>query len=123
MGIYLSQSNIQQLRQEVEGKGSFQIALVAMQPATFIEVKTAADELYRQLKEYGYSVLLDDRGQRPKNMFKLVELLEIRHRIVISARSLSAGVYEYKDLLMDEFVKVKIADCSEFLQKRVSFAS
>ncbi len=116
MGIYLSQTNILELRHQLEQAGGFQIALAPMQPATFVEVKEATDRLYAQLQEQGFSVLVDDRGQRPRNMFEVIELLGIRHRLVISARSLSAGVYEYKDLQTDEFLKVKISDCIEFLK-------
>lgn len=118
--MYLSQSNIKLLRHKVENEGGFQIALAPMQPATFYEVKQATDALYQQLKQSDFLVLVDDRGQRPKNMFKAIELLGIRHRIVISGRSISAGVCEYKDLLTDEFYKIKISNCIKFLRDRVA---
>jgi len=115
----LSQSNIKKLRQKVEHGGGFQIALAPMQPATFIEVKEATDRLYRELLEAGFSVLLDDRGQKPKNMFEVIVFLGIRHRVVISGRSLSAGVLEYKDLQSDFFEKVPLDEIVPFLQKRI----
>jgi prolyl-tRNA synthetase len=65
-------------------------------------------------------VLVDDRNQKPKNMFKVIEFLGIRHRLVISSRSISAGVYEYKDLLTDEFVKVSETEALAFLQQKVN---
>jgi len=96
--MYLSQTNINELRKRVEHGGGFQVALAPMQPATFVEVKQASDRLYRDLTEAGLTVLVDDRGQKPKNMFAVISFLGIRHRLVISGRSLSAGVVEYKDL-------------------------
>lgn len=115
----LSQSNIKKLRQKVEHEGGFQIALAPMQPATFVEVKEASDRLYRELTEAGFSVLLDDRGQRPKNMFEVIAFLGIRHRVVISGRSISAGVYEYKDLIEDVFEKVPESSMVDFLKRRI----
>ncbi len=122
VGIYLSQSNINALRHQVENKGGFQIALAPMQPATFIEVKEATNTLYRQLLAAGFSVLVDDRGRRPKNMFEVIEFLGIQHRLVISGRSLSAGVCEYKDLHTNEFYKIHLDECFGFLKDRVSRA-
>ena len=114
----LSQSNIKKLRQKVEHEGGFQIALAPMQPATFIEVKDASDRLYRELLEAGFSVLLDDRGQKPNNMFEVIAFLGIRHRLVISGRSLSAGVVEYKDLQTDFFEKIPLGNIVSYMQNR-----
>ncbi len=114
--MYLSQTNISELRQKVESEGGFQIALAPMQPATFLNVKIATDKLYQQLVGVGIKVLVDDRGQKPKNMFEVIEFLGIRHRVVISSRSISAGVYEYKDLQTNHFCKIKEADAFRFLQ-------
>jgi len=117
--MYLSQTNLDELRDKVENKKGFQIALAPMQPATFQNVKIATDKLYQQLVEAGFSVLVDDRNQRPKNMFEVIEFLGVRHRVVISERSLSAGVYEYKDLKSDTFKKVAVNNILEFIQKRL----
>lgn len=117
--MYLSQTNLKELRHRVEIEGGFQIALALMLPATFLNVKTAAESLYQQLINAGFSVLIDDRNQKPKNMFEVIEFLGICHRVVISGRSISAGVYEYKDLQTGEFVKVPEKDVFKFLKKRV----
>ncbi len=114
--MYLSKTNIIQLRETVEKEGGFQIVLAPMQPATFLNVKIATDKLYQQLVDKGLKVLVDDRGQKPKNMFEVIEFLGVRHRVVISSRSISAGVYEYKDLQTDQFRKIKEADAFGFLQ-------
>jgi len=118
--MYLSQTNITQLRESVETDGGFQIALAPMQAATFLNVKIATDRLYQQLVDKGLKVLVDDRGQKPKNMFEVIAFLGIRHRVVISSRSISAGVYEYRDLQTDYFCKIKEADAFEFLQNLLS---
>jgi len=113
--MYLSQTNIKKLRDKVENNDGFQIALAPMQPATFIEVKAATDRIYLQLVKAGFSVLVDDRGQKPKNIFKVIEFLGIRHRVVVSMRSLSVGPVEYKDLQTNEFVKVPLAELVTYL--------
>ncbi len=121
--MYLSQSNIDLLRHHVEEEGGFQIAIAPMFPQLFPNVWMAAESLYKELNTAGYSVLLDDRNQRPKNMFEVIEFLGIRHRVVISSRSISANVMEYRDLETDEFYKVVLDSASEFLFDRLLTAS
>ncbi len=117
--MYLSQYNLETLRDEVENKDGFQIALAPMQPATFLNVKMATDEIYQSLVKEGLKVLVDDRNRKPKDMFEVIEFLHIEHRVVISSRSISAGVYEYKNLLTDEFVKIPQADIVNFLLNKL----
>ncbi len=117
--MYLSQSNINELRSKVENKSGFQIALVPMQSETFLNVKLATDQLYKQLVSEGLSILVDDRKQKPRNKFEVIEFLGIRHRVVISSRSISAQVFEYKDLHTDEFQKISQTVAVEFLKQRV----
>jgi len=117
--MYLSQSNIDELRNKVENESGFHIALVPMQPETFLNVKLATDKLYKQLVSEGISVLVDDRKQKPHNKFEVIEFLRIRHRVVISSRSISAKVFEYKDLQTDEFEKISEATAIKFLKQRV----
>ncbi len=117
--MYLSQTNIVELRQKVDQDGGFQIAIAPMQPATFMNVQIATDNLYKKLVESGFTVLVDDRGQKPKNMFEVIAFLGIQHRVVISSRSISKGMYEYKDLETDYFEKVAESEMCNFLQSRV----
>ena len=118
--MYLSQSNIDELRDKVENRGGFQIAIAPMQPTTFLNVKIATDKLHQDLIDAGITVLVDDRNQKPGNMFSLIRFLGIRHRLVISSRSISAGVYEYKDLLTDEFEKIAETEALEYLIDRLA---
>lgn len=119
LNVYLSKTNIKSLRQKVEQENGFQIALVPMQSNTFLNVHIAIEALYKNLSEAGYSVLVDDRDQKPNNKFKVIEFLNIQHRVVISGRSISAGVYEYKDLLTDYFEKVPEKEIYAFLNNRI----
>lgn len=59
-------------------------------------VKNTAEEIYQQLLDAGYDVLLDDRNERPGVMFADMELIGIPHRLVIGEKSLDRGVVEYK---------------------------
>ena len=118
--MYLSKSNIQALRDQVEEQLGFQIALVPMQADTFLNVKIATDALYKALSKAGISVLVDDRKQKPKNKFKVIAFLKIPHRVVISSRSISAGVYEYKNLKTDYFEKVPEKAISDFIMRQLA---
>jgi prolyl-tRNA synthetase len=59
-------------------------------------VRTAATDLYEQLKAAGVDVLLDDRGERPGVMFAEMELIGIPHRIVVGDRGLKEQQVEYQ---------------------------
>ena len=63
--------------------------------------------------------IVDDRKQKPSNKFEVIAFLGIRHRVVISSRSISAKVYEYKDLQTDEFQKISESTAIDFLKQRV----
>ena len=115
--MYLSRSNITELRTKIESQQGFQIALVPMQFNTFLNVKIATDTLYKSLRDKGIRVLVDDRDQKPKNKFEVIESLKIRHRVVISSRSISAGVFEYKNIETNYFEKIPEKKMIDFLAK------
>ncbi len=73
----------------------FDIALVPIGMQKSAAVKDKVEEIYSQLEEAGFDVLLDDRNERPGVMFADMELIGIPHRLVISERSLKRGVVEY----------------------------
>lgn len=60
------------------------------------EVRRAADALYDALAAAGVDVALDDRDLRPGPMFADADLIGIPHRVVIGAKGLANGQYEYK---------------------------
>lgn len=59
-------------------------------------VVTAADELHDELEELGVSVLYDDTSKRPGEKFADADLIGLPHRIVVSAKTVAAGTFEYK---------------------------
>ena len=74
----------------------FDVVLVPINMHRSDAVKTAAEDLYAELQERGFDVLLDDRDARPGVKFADAELIGIPHRLVISERGLAAGELEYR---------------------------
>ncbi|MEK8044918.1 proline--tRNA ligase [Ideonella margarita] len=74
------------------------------------EVKTAADQLYAELKAAGVDVLLDDRGERPGAMFADWELVGVPQRVVISDRGLKEGLLEVQGRRDAEAAKIATTD-------------
>jgi prolyl-tRNA synthetase len=60
------------------------------------ETVKAAESLCAQLMDDSIEVLYDDRDVRPGEKFADADLMGIPHRIVISQKTISGGVYEYK---------------------------
>ena len=60
------------------------------------EVVKAADELYEVLQAQGITVLYDDSNKRPGEKFADADLLGLPHRVVVSAKTVAAGQFEYK---------------------------
>ncbi len=59
-------------------------------------VVQAADALYSDLQTKGITVLYDDRDNRPGEKFADADLMGIPYRVVISAKTVAAGVIETK---------------------------
>ena len=59
-------------------------------------VKTASENLYRDLLKAGVDVILDDRGERPGAMFADWELVGVPHRVTIGDRGLKDRFVEYQ---------------------------
>lgn len=116
--MILSHFSLDSLREKIEAGGSFKIIITPVFPRLFDRVQQKAEILHNLLESQGYSVLLDDRNQKPKNMFKVAAFLKIPHRLTISNRSIDAGVYEYFELQTEERYKVPIDEVSTFLQNR-----
>jgi prolyl-tRNA synthetase len=66
------------------------------------QVNKSTNDIYSQLIENGFDVLLDDRGLRPGVMFSESELLGIPHRITISEKTLAEDKVEYKNRSSNE---------------------
>jgi prolyl-tRNA synthetase len=66
------------------------------------DVVRAADKLYDELTRAGVEVLYDDRDVRPGEKFADADLLGIPHRVVVSAKTVEQGMFEYKRRTADE---------------------
>ncbi len=74
----------------------WQVAVCVINPKNDPAVVDAANALYAELNAAGMDAVLDDRGLRPGVMLADIELIGIPHRVVVSARGLEAGTYEYR---------------------------
>ena len=59
-------------------------------------VKKTTNDLYNQMLELGFEVLLDDRNVRPGVKFADAELIGIPHRVVISEKGVEKNNIEYR---------------------------
>jgi prolyl-tRNA synthetase len=60
------------------------------------DVVSAATDLYKSLTEAGVTVLYDDRDERPGTKFADADLIGLPYRVVVSAKTIEAGKYEFK---------------------------
>ncbi len=74
----------------------WQVAVCIINPKNDPAVVAAADALYEELATHGVDAVLDDRGLRPGPMLADMELIGIPHRVVVSARGLESGTFEYR---------------------------
>ncbi|MEO5963185.1 MAG: His/Gly/Thr/Pro-type tRNA ligase C-terminal domain-containing protein, partial [Thermomonas sp.] len=74
----------------------WQVAVCIINPKNDPAVIDAANVLYAELNAAGLDAVLDDRGLRPGVMLADIELIGIPHRVVVSARGLEAGSFEYR---------------------------
>lgn len=74
----------------------WQVAVCVINPKADPDIAAAAEALYSELNAAGIDCVLDDRGLRPGAMFADIELIGIPQRVVVSARGLAAGTFEYR---------------------------
>ncbi|HET7126841.1 MAG TPA: proline--tRNA ligase, partial [Lysobacter sp.] len=79
-----------------EPMAPWRVAVCVINPKNDEAVNAAAEALYAELNAAGIEAVLDDRGLRPGAMFADIELIGIPHRVVVSARGLEAGTFEYR---------------------------
>jgi prolyl-tRNA synthetase len=60
------------------------------------DVVSAATDLYKSLTDAGVTVLYDDRDERPGTKFADADLIGLPYRVVVSAKTIEAGKYEFK---------------------------
>lgn len=103
-----------------EALAPFQIALCPMNMHKSLRLKAAAEALYLQLTEAGFSVLFDDRKVRPGFMFSDMELIGIPHRLVLGDRGLDNNIVEYRARTASENQEIPLNDIIGFLQKSLN---
>jgi len=97
----------------------FHLALVPIGMHKSERLAAAAEKLYAELQAAGYSVLFDDRKERPGVIFADLDLLGIPHRLVLSERGLDAGSIEYKGRRDAEAQELGMAQLAEFLRGKI----
>jgi prolyl-tRNA synthetase len=97
-----------------EAMAPWKVAVCVINPKNDAAVHQAANDLYAELNANGIDTCLDDRGLRPGAMFADIELIGIPHRVVVSARGLEAGSFEYRGRRDSESVNLNKA---ELMQK------
>jgi len=104
-----------------ESIAPFQLALVPlnMHKSELVAEKTEA--LYKQLKQLGVDVFMDDRNERPGFKFADMELTGIPHRIVISDRGVKNGTLEYKGRSDAENQDIPLEDVIAFVCKKLGY--
>lgn len=96
----------------------FQVALVPMNLHKSQRLREAAEQLHDELVAAGFSVLLDDRKERPGVMFADMELVGIPHRLVLGERGLDAGTIEYKGRQDNDKQDVELVTVIDFLKEK-----
>jgi len=97
----------------------FQVALLPMNMKKSQRVHAASEELYQELQEAGFEVLLDDRPVRPGVMFSDMELIGIPHRIVVGEKNLDLDMLEYKSRRDSESRNIPRSGIVAFLQDQM----
>lgn len=100
-----------------ESIAPFDIAIVPIAYTKSERVRTEARDLEQQLEEAGFSVLLDDRNERPGVMFADMELIGIPHRLVVGERGLDKGVVEYRHRASGHEREIQVEQLLEVLHE------
>jgi prolyl-tRNA synthetase len=98
-----------------EAIAPFEVAIVTLNGHKSPAVQEAGEQLYAQLTEAGFDVLLDDRNERPGVKFADLELMGLPHRVVVSDRGLGAGTLEYKGRQDADKQDVPVENVLDFL--------
>lgn len=94
----------------------FDIALIPMNYHKSQRVRDEIEQLYNELKQAGFSVLLDDRRERPGILFADMDLIGLPHRIVVGERGIDEGTVEYKARHEDNAIHVPRVDIVSHLR-------
>jgi prolyl-tRNA synthetase len=82
-------------------------------------VKTAAENLYKQLQEMGLDVLFDDRQERPGVKFKDADLIGVPFRITLGKKKLARGLGEIYHRSTKQVHDVNLDELAVALRERL----
>jgi len=97
----------------------FDLALVPIGLAKSERVRETVEALYKELRDTGIDVLLDDRDGRPGVMFADMELIGIPYRVVVGERGLKDGTIEFQGRQDAKAELVPLKSAIEFIKSRV----
>ena len=80
------------------------------------EVAKAADELYKDLRASGVTVLYDDRDVRAGEKFADADLLGMPYRVVISSKTIEQGKIELKKRTESDATFITTDELKKMLQ-------
>ena len=103
-----------------EAMAPFQIALIPIGHNKSEMVNQKAEEIYQQLQEAGFSVIYDDRIERPGVKFADMDLIGIPHRLVISERHLKENQLEYKARTQGDAETIAVEGYVDALKQRLA---
>jgi len=85
---------------------------VEILPLNMNDSKTVetAEKIYKELREKGVEVLMDDREERAGVKFKDADLIGIPTQIILGEKNLKEGFVEIKDRRTKEAIKMKIEE-------------
>lgn len=116
MGVLAEHSSDERGLVWPETVAPYQACLVAI--GQDAEVVKACENLCETLQAKGIEVLYDDRDVRPGEKFADADLLGIPHRVVVSAKTLEAGKFEYKQRTQSEATLVTEEELRNILTKQ-----
>ncbi|MCC5793913.1 MAG: proline--tRNA ligase [Chromatiales bacterium] len=95
------------------------VTLLVLNPKKVPEVTAAAERLYEELQQAGWSVLFDDRDARPGVKFADADLIGIPHRLVFGERGLRNGKLEYRHRATGEELELELGEVVAALGSRM----
>ena len=98
----------------------FQVAICPMNMHKSERLKTASEQLYRDMLAAGIDVLFDDRKVRAGFMFSDMELIGIPHCIIVGDRGLDSGTVEYKARTVEANEEIPFVDIIGFLKEKLA---
>ena len=97
----------------------FHISILAIAYHRSAYVKLQAEQLYQELKQKGFEVLLDDRDERPGVLLAEHDLIGIPHRLLLKESELKKGLINYKARTSSSEQVVAINTLYPFLQQQL----